>query len=109
MKDIENTVDEAEVIRILREGDEKEEQETSVLKMCPEISQDQDRACLLSTLVYFGFLAGIEYPITDYNAEERHRAACLLEKYDCDSAKKRAAVAYLKAGGATKGSLHEDC
>ena len=109
MKDIENTVDEAEVIRLLWEEAEKEEQETNDHQMCHEVSQDQDRACLLSTLVYFGFLAGIEYPITDYNAEERHRAASLLEKYDCDSVEKKAAVAYLRAGGATKGSLHEDC
>ena len=91
MKDIENTVDEAEVIRLLWEEAEKEEQETNDHQMCHEVSQDQDRACLLSTLVYFGFLA----------AEERHRAACLLEKYDCDSVEKKAAVAYLRSGGGT--------
>lgn len=101
MKDIENTVDEAEVIQLLWEEAEKEEQETNDHQMCHEVSQDQDRGRLLSVLVYFGFLAGIEYPITDYTAEERHRAACLLENYDCDSAEKKAAVAYLRAGGAT--------
>lgn len=101
MKDIENTVDEAEVIRLLWEEAEKEEQETNDHQMCHEVSQDQDRGRLLSVLVYFGFLAGIEYPIADYTAEEQNRAACLLEKYACDSAKKRAAVAYLRAGGAT--------
>lgn len=103
MKDIENTVDEAEVIRLLWEEAEKEEQETNDHQMCHEVSQDQDRGRLLSVLVYFGFLAGIEYPITDYTAEERNRAASLLEKYDCDSVEKKAAVAYLRAGGATLG------
>lgn len=101
MDNMENAVNEAKVIRLLWEEAEKEEQERNAPQMCHEISQDQDRGCILSTLVYFGFLAGIEYPLTDYTAEERNRAASLLEKYDCDSVEKKAAVAYLRSGGAT--------